>query len=530
MKQWPRPHWTVRPAALLGTALVLLLAGCGASPTAPAAGAATGPTTATAPSSGPVHGGTLTVAIGADPVNLDPALSAAYSTFEILNNVYNTLVRINAKLQPAPDLATSWTVSKNGLTWTFKLRSGVVFQDGHRFTSADVVYTYDRIMNPATKSGVAYLFAPVKSVAAPNPETVVISLKYPYAPLLSALASGGTAIVNRADVVSGRIATHPDGTGPFSFVRYVPGDHVTLVRNPHYWRQGQPYLNKIVFKIIPDQQVKLTDLQTGHVDWIDSVPPQDVQQLLSSKSIVVRMQASTSYSELGVNVRSKPLSNVLVRQAIAWGISRKAVAVAADYGLAQGVQTPIPPSSPYHYGPTPYHRDPAEAIKLLKEAGYPNGISTSIMATKTYGDTVRAAEVIQSELKKAHINVSITEPEWSTWLTKQGHGDFQMFLAGWIGQIDPDNYFYGQFYTGQVFNFEGYSNPTLDKLLTEGRQALQQSSRVAIYDQVQKILVNDLPYIYLFRTDSVNAWLPTVHGYKILPNSAIRFRETWLSK
>jgi len=485
---------------------------------------------ATAQDAQPKRGGTLTAAIGADPVNLDPAISSAYSTFEVLENVYNQLVGLDENLQVVPELAESWTVSADKKTYTFKLRQGVKFHNGRELVADDVVYSYERIRNPDTQSGWAYLFDPIDTIKAVDQYTVEISSKEVYAPLLTKLAGGGTAIVPKEDVDAGTLDQTPDGTGPFKFVEFVPADHLTLVRNESYWEEGLPYLDSIVFKPIPDETVRLTNLETANVDWVDSVPGKDLDRLKDSKDLVVQQVAGTSYTYLGMNLKRDPLSDKRVRQAISYALDREEIAAIAAYDLAQGSDNPIPEGNFWKADYSPYTQDVDKAKSLLEEAGLGDGFKTEIMPAKDYAETVRAAEAVQSQLGEIGIDVTLRPLEWSTWLDEEGKGNYDMYLCGWIGLVDPDDWFYAQHYTGQIFNFTGYSNPELDALLDKGRQEFDPEARKAIYDQVSQIVIDDLPYIYLYTTAPVNAWQPTVQGYSVRPDSTIVFKNTWLDK
>jgi len=478
----------------------------------------------------PKTGGTLTAAIGSDPVNLDPALSSAYSTFEILENVYNQLVGLDENLQVVPELAESWDISEDRLSYTFHLRQGVKFHNGREMVADDVVYSLERIRNPETKSGWAYILDPFDKIEAVDQYTVLISTKTVYAPILTKLASSGLAIVPKEEVEKGDFDKRAVGTGPFTFVEFVPADHTTLKRNDAYWEPGKPYLDEIIFKPIPDETVKKTNLQTGNVDWVDSVPPQDVKDMMSSSDFVVQTVNAPSYWYLGVNTTRKPLDDKRVRQAISYAVDREELAALALYDLGVPSQSPIPDGNFWKSEYAPYSRDVDKAKSLLAEAGVGDGFDTEFLVAQAYPASVKIAEGAQSELADVGINATIRSLEWSTWLDEEGAGNYDMYICGWIGLVDPDDFFYAQQKTGQIFNFTGYSNPELDKLLDQGRTEIDPDKRKAIYDQVQKILIDDLPYIYLMTQGSVNGWQNYVKGYIVRPDSSISFKDTWLDK
>lgn len=481
--------------------------------------------------SGITRGGVLKAAISADPEGFDPHLTSAYSSFEILENVYDTLVTVDENLNMAPSLAESWEVSDDNLTWTFHLREGVVFHNGRSLTADDVVYSYERIMNPDTGSGVAWRFGSVESVEAIDDMTVAIHLTEPSPNLLGRIGGyKGMAIVAQENVEDGGIATNPMGTGPFKFVEYVPGDHVTLEANADYWEEGKPYLDGVTFQIIPDETVLLTNLLTGEVDWADGLPPQRVTELATSGEIIVDKEAGGDYWYIGLNLEREPFDDPLVRQAIAYAIDRDQVAAAAKWDTATPNDGPIPQDSFWYYDYQPYDQDLDKARELLAEAGYPDGFDTEFMPTTFYEETVRTAQVLQAQLSAIGINAEIRTLEWGTWLEEEGAGNFDMYICGWIGNLDPDDYFYAQHYTDQGFNFTGYSNPEVDELLAAGRVETDEAARKEIYDQVQQMIIDDAPYIYLYNPATVNAWLPDVRGYFARGDSAIRFENTWLDR
>jgi|LZCG01.1.fsa_nt_gb peptide/nickel transport system substrate-binding protein len=477
------------------------------------------------------YGGTLTAAISADPVGFDPHKTSAYSSFEVLENVYDTLVSVGDDLRPIPALAKTWATSEDGLTWTFNLRENVTFHNGDPLTAQDVKYSLERIMDPDTGSGAAWRLAAVDSITAPDEYTVVIKLKYPYPGLLTKLGGyKGMAIVDKKTVDDGTINTHPVGTGPFMFVEYIPGDRVVLKKNPAYWQDGKPYLDKIVYRIIPDETVRVTSLLTGEVDWIDSVPPQRISELQDNPSIVVGQTSGTSYWYIGVNLKHSPLGDKRVRRAIAFTINREEVAAAAKWEAATPNDGPIPSSSFYYADIHPFLGNESldKAKELMKEAGYPDGFKADIMVTNFYPETVRSALALQSEIKALGIELEVRVLEWGTWLQEEGAGNFDLYVLGWIGNLDPDDYFYAQHHTGEVFNFTGYSNPEVDSLLDQGRQATDPEKRFEIYKQVQDLIINDAPYIYLYIPKVVQAWQPSVQGYVTRSDEAVRFVDTFI--
>ena len=476
-------------------------------------------------------GGTLIAAWAQDPVGLDPHITSAYSSFQILENVLDTLVTLDEEQNVVPSLAESWEVSDDGLVWTFHLRDGVAFSNGRALTADDVVYTYDRMLDPDTGSGNAYLLAGVVDVAAVDERTVTITLDEPNVALLGHLAvNKSVGIIARESVEDGTINTQPIGTGPFMITDFQPGTSVRLERNPHYWQDGMPYLDAIDIRIIPDESVRRTALVSGDVDWAISVPPQALDQLRAEEGIVVDETTAGAYWYIGVNLEREPLNDPRVRQALAFAVNRENIAVAASFGTAQPTNGPIPSSSAWAMDHEPYSYDPERARELLAEAGLADGFDMEIMPTTQYEESIRAAQVIQADLAAVGIRASIRTLEWAEWLQEEGDGNYDTYVCSWNGLVDPDDYFYAQHKTGEVFNFTGYSNATVDELLDEGRSTQGYDERYAIYQQINQTIVDEAPYVYLYNPLNINAYADHVQGYQARGDQAIRFAGTWLDR
>ena len=476
-------------------------------------------------------GGTLIAAWAQDPVGLDPHITSAYSSFQILENVLDTLVTLDEEQNVVPSLAESWEVSDDGLVWTFHLRDGVAFSNGRALTADDVVYTYDRMLDPDTGSGNAYLLAGVVDVAAVDERTVTITLDEPNVALLGHLAvNKSVGIIARESVEDGTINTQPIGTGPFMITDFQPGTSVRLERNPHYWQDGMPYLDAIDIRIIPDESVRRTALVSGDVDWAISVPPQALDQLRAEEGIVVDETTAGAYWYIGVNLEREPLNDPRVRQALAFAVNRENIAVAASFGTAQPTNGPIPSSSAWAMDHEPYSYDPERARELLAEAGLADGFDMEIMPTTQYEESIRAAQVIQADLAAVGIRATIRTLEWAEWLQEEGDGNYDTYVCSWNGLVDPDDYFYAQHKTGEVFNFTGYSNATVDELLDEGRSTQGYDERYAIYQQINQTIVDEAPYVYLYNPLNINAYADHVHGYQARGDQAIRFAGTWLDR
>jgi peptide/nickel transport system substrate-binding protein len=466
--------------------------------------------------------GQLVAAIAGEPDQLDPNMTSAYFSFEVLENVYDTLVEPDANLQMRPALAESWDVTPDQLTWTFHLRRGVTFHDGSPFTADDVVYTYRRIIDQKLSN--ADKLSAVTDVRASDPATVVMRLEHPTPNLLTNLGGfKGMAIVSRKSVESGQIATHPVGTGPFAFESQKSGDSITLKANPAYWG-GVPKVSGVIFRFIPEKSTALSALQAGEIDWTDSIPPQRVNQLKDDDdSIKLAVTPSNDYWYLALNEARKPWNDVRVRQAIAYGIDRDAIVAATSYGTAAKNQLAIPKGDFAYTDYGKYHYDIEQSKRLLHEANA-SPQNLDMLVTTEYPETVTAAQIIADNLAPLGIKVNIRTVDFATWLDEQNSGHFDILMMGWLGNIDPDDFYYAQHHTGGSSNAQKYSNPEVDQLLDAGRVETSQDTRADIYRRAATIIGDDCSYIYLYNPSVIQAWSKNMSGYEARRDKAIRFR------
>jgi peptide/nickel transport system substrate-binding protein len=478
-------------------------------------------------------GGVLIAAQGAEPDRFDPHLTSAFASFQVLENVYDTLVQPGADLQMEPALAESWTVSDDSLTWTFKIREGVTWHNGRAFVAEDVAYSYNRILDPDAGAANAWRFGSVESVTAVDDATVEIKLNRPTPNLLVSIGGfKGMAIIPQEIVDDGTIDTFPIGTGPFKFVSFSPGDGVELERNDAYWRadEGLPYLDGIKFVAIPDPTVKLTNLQTGEVHWVDSVPPEQIDSLESNPDVVLERAAGGDYHYFALNQNREPFDDVNVRRAIAMAIDREEITIAAQFGAATANQAAIPQGNFWYSDIAPFATsDATQAQQLLSDAGVED-LSIEFLVTSDFPETVTQAQVISAQLADIGVTVEIRDVDFTTWLADEADGNFDAFMLSWIGNIDPDDFYYAQHHSTGGFNFQGYANPDVDALLDAARVESDQNARKALYDEAAEMIINDASYIYLYNPDNISAWGPDVSGYSVRGDNAVRFEETQLSQ
>jgi peptide/nickel transport system substrate-binding protein len=471
--------------------------------------------------------GNLIAAISGEPDQLDPQKTSAYFSFEVLENVFDTLVQPDANLVPEPALAQSWDVSPDQLAWTFHLRPGVTWHDGTPFTANDVVYSYRRIIDEKLSN--VDKFSAVTDVSAAGPDTVVIRVDAPTPNLLTNLGGfKGMAIVQRRNVESGRIATHPVGTGPFSFVSQRSGDSITLKANPDYWG-GAPKVPGVTFQFISEATTALSALQAGEIDWTDSIPPQRVSQLKGDDSLHLAVTPSNDYWYLALNEAKPPWNDVKVRQAIAYAIDRDAIVEATSYGTSVANQLAIPEGNPWYTRYDRYRYDIDEAKRLLDESGA-KPARLDMLVTSEYPETVTAAQVIADNLAPLGITVDIRTVDMATWLDEQNNGNFDMLMMGWLGNIDPDDFYYAQHHTDGANNAQKFSNPEVDRLLDAGRVEVDRTRRADDYAKAATLIADQVSYLYLYNPSVIQGWSPALSGYEARRDGAIRFRSASLEK
>jgi len=484
--------------------------------------------------SAPKRGGTLRCVFETDPVGLDPALSSALSSVRIVELVYTGLMRYNDQLLPEPDLAQSYE-TPNNRTYVFHLRRGVLFHNGLEMTSADVKFTFERILNPKTGSPRAWYFSEIERIDTPDKYTVIVHLRKPFAPFLNALAQAFNGIECKAAVEKyGDLQKHMIGTGPFILDQYVPQTVLKLKRNPHYYEQGLPYLDGIQITFQPDETARTTALRSNSADFVLFVPTRDFNSLKGTPNLILTETQGTVWDYLGLNCRRKPFTDKRVRQAIAWAINRQDMVKVGYYGHAAPIASgPIPSWSWAHDSTAVYPQpDLAKAKTLLTQAGYAKGFSMTIDASPSYPEQIAEAQVAQALLKPLNINVKIRSLEWGQYIdTVTVKHDFDAADLGWGSFIDPDEYLYPEFHSNEFWNFYGYSNPTVDTLLEQARTATDQNTRRRLYIQAQRIIAEDAPYVFYTNENDLGGYFSYLKGFKIMRNQAnIYFRKSWLAR
>jgi peptide/nickel transport system substrate-binding protein len=481
-------------------------------------------------------GGNLKVGLAADLSTLDPLKSSSFYDRQVMLNIYDTLVRVDAHNNVQPDLATSWQYP-SPTELVFTLRTDVTFQDGTPFNADAVVFNINRILNTPSSPRLSEI-STVKDVVAVDSSHVRFDLKAPFAPLLLTLTDRAGMMLSPKAVQSlgDNLATTPTnaGSGPFMFKEWVKGDHLTIVRNPHYWQkdsngQALPYLSSVTYRPITNGTVEFTNLQTGNIDVADGVDPNLVAQAKADPNLVYKQEASLSFGGFMLNTKAPPFDNVNVRQAVAWGINRDEILNTVLKGVGVLAQGPLSPGSwAYDSNFAPFSYDVNKAKAALQQAGVSNVTFTLLIASGSPLNT-QEAQFIQSELQPIGITVNIKPEVFATLLDDTAAHNFQAALVGWSGRPDPDGNTYAWFHTGGGLNDMQYSNPQVDSLLDDARANNDQTKRAQDYIQAQQLIVNDAPYIFINHGVSVQATSKKVQNFLLLPTGIMEFASVYVS-
>jgi len=452
----------------------------------------------------PQPGGVIRVGITQEILNLDPHVATAFSSFQVLDLVYESLLRLNPQtLRLEPNLAESWTVSPDGLTYTFRLRRGATFHDGSQVDATDVKYTIDRILDPATKSPQASFLEPVREVTAVDPFTVRITLKRPYAPFLSILTGPGRGIVPvnfEEKVRDPRIQTL--GSGPYRLERFSTSA-VRLVRHDRYWRRDGggvrlPYADAVEFRVIPDPATLRAALRAGEVDLIVGfgVDVSAAQALSTVSGIRVQSAPDLAYSLVGIQNERAPLNDLRVRQALSLAVDRAAIARVVYSGRA-AVAGPIPPTLEEWQPPPParpphYTPNPARPPPLVPPAAQPR-VALRGMPPPPVPPAPPIAQVLREQVAPAGFAVEIEQVDFATFLARWRSSQFDLFVSLNGGSIDPDLHLYRHIHSTGSTNVFKFRDATVDALLDQGRSTLDVARRVRIHPETHVPIPQKVP-------------------------------------
>jgi len=483
----------------------------------------------------------VTVALGVAVPTLDPGIPAGTPAATVRRHIYEGLVSMTEDGKIVPELASEWTVSKDGLTWTFKLRPGVQFHDGTPFDAAAMKASLDRILDPKEALPNRRYLEAIDRIEAPGALTVRIVLKEPFGAFLQHLSyDQGFAVSPAALAKYGKdIAKNPVGTGPYRFDSQVPGQSITLTRFEQY-RGGRPALAKLVFTTVSEDATRVAQLESGQAQVIVNVPPRDAVRLGSRKDLTVLSKEGNRVAHIGINVTKKPFDDKRVRQALNFAVTKRGLVTGILSGYGAEAQSIVAPST-WGYRPVPIYRyDVARAKQLLAEAGYPKGFETTIRTPQgRYLLDRETVVAIQSMLTAVGINAKVEVVEWARYLTllrkPPAENDDELYFLGWESVTGEVGYvartvFASRQWPPTGWNTMFYKNPTVDSLIVEGDRTTVPDKRLKIYGELQQIVMDDAPWIPLFTYAQVVGTRRAVKGVAMLPFEAIDLKQAWVEK
>lgn len=461
----------------------------------------------------PVAGGRANVVVQPEPPSLMLGLVQNAPAQMVAGNIYEGLLRYDTDLQPMPSLAKSWTVSDDGLTYSFELEQGVKWHDGQPFSSADVVFTADVFLRDSHPRFRAIL-EHVESIEAPDEHTVVFRLKSPFGPFLNAFEVGSMPIVPKhvyegTDFQNNPANNTPIGTGPFTLAEWVKGSYIKLARNPDYWDEGKPYLDEVYYHVIPDAASRAVAFETGQVDILPggAIENFDVPRVTALDNVCVTESGWEFFgpqSWLWLNNREdSPLASKELRQAVMHAIDRQFIIDALWNGMGSIPNGPFAASTKFRDASIePYAHDPERARELVAASGYDGEVLDFV--PMPYGETwMRLAEVIRQNLSDVGINVNIVATDVAGWNQRLSEWDFDISPTYLFQYGDPALgvsrvYISSNIVKGSPWNnVAGYADPEVDQLFEHGAGTIDQDERMAAYTEVQRRLAEDVPVAWL---------------------------------
>jgi peptide/nickel transport system substrate-binding protein len=471
----------------------------------------------------------LRVGLAEDPDVLDPTLARTFVGRIVFAALCDKLLDVDEKLSIVPQLAQSWEWSADSKALTMKLRPGVTFHDGEKLDAAAVKFNLERhkTMQGSNRRGE---LAPLAGVDVVDPLTVRLNLSAPFSPLLAALADRAGMMVSpkAAQAAGANFGARPVCSGPFRFVERVAQDRIVFERYDGYWNRSAIHFDKITYTPIPDATVRLANLKSGQLDFIERVASSDIEKLQADKKLKVARITEIGYQGITINIGKSDLAqkNPLgrdprVREAFELALDRQGLAqVVMDNEATVGNQW-VAPSNPYYAKNMPVpKRDVAKARALLKEAGVPNPSFT--LVTTTSSDAQRLALVVQAMTRDAGFDVKIQATEFATSLNMADKGDFEAYVLAWSGRADPDGNVFSFHGCKQPLNYAGYCDAQTDALLNQSRTLRESAERRKVYEQIAARVLKERPVVYLYHRNWLWAYHARLGGVREIPDGLLR--------
>jgi peptide/nickel transport system substrate-binding protein len=477
---------------------------------------------------------TLRIGLAEDPDMLDPTLARTFVGRIVFAGLCDKLFDITPDLKIVPQLATGYSWADDKKSVTLKLRDGVVFHDGEKFDAEAVKFNIERhlTMPGSVRKGE---IAPVSGVEVVDPLTVKLTLSSTFAPLLAQLTDRAGMMVSpkAAKEAGDKFATKPVCAGPFKFAERVAQDRIVLEKFDKYWNKDHFHFDKVVYQPIPDAAVRLANLQSGGLEFVERVAPTDYTKLKQGAQLKTSEITELGYQGITVNVGNGPkgegplAKQPKLREALDLAIDRAALNQVVFEGLYEPGNQWVPPSNPFYVKNLPVRqRDIAKAKQLMKEAGLSNVTLDFMVPNDTQQQQV--AQVLQAMVAEAGINLNIRATEFASSLNFAEKGEFELYLLAWSGRTDPDGNLYNFHVCKQALNYAGYCNEEVDREIKAGRQVEAVPERMKHYEKVAADIVRDHPIIYVYHRKWLYAHTPKLTGYTPFPDGLVRLTDLQL--
>ncbi len=512
------------------TALVIAGAGCGGSDSG--GGSGNGSSGA---SGKPQYGGSVVIDRVADSQSMDKTTVFDNESIWVFEQIMEPLYTVSKDGKDVePWLATSYTLSPDKKTYTFKLRPGVKFSNGQPMTSADVKFSIDAAR--VEDQGWGFLDIAIKDIEAPDPETVVIHTKYPWSPFLADIALFANGIIPKdyGGETKKEFYTHPVGTGPFMWDHWDKGSELVLKKNPNYWQKGKPYLDSVTWRTVGDDNTRELQLEGGQAQ-VDEFPPfQTVTKLQNQPGVKMTLFPSTRTDYMMMNERYAPLADVHVRRAISLAIDRDAIVKSVLFTHGIPANSFMPPQVPYYDANSPglqYNMD--QAKQEMAQSKYPNGFNVDMLLGKGSADEHSYGQIIQQSLAQLGIKVGFTQVDPSIEFQNEQEFKYQLGFSYWTMDIaDPDELvtFAVDPGSGAKSFYTDYSNADVIKWTHQAEHEFDTTKRQDLYSKIQAQAANDAFMAFLFYSPYRYAYTDKLNGFYVYPTGNYHMEDVWLSK
>lgn len=477
------------------------------------------------------------IAVGSNFTTLDPYDANDTLSQAVAKSFYQGLFGFDKEMKLVNVLAESYDASKDGLTYTIKLRSGVKFQDGTDFNAEAVKVNLDRASNPDNHLKRYNLFKSVATTEVVDPTTVKITLKQPFSAFINTLASPAAAMISPTALkkYGKEIGFHPVGTGPYELETWNQTDFVKVKKFAGYWKPGYPKLDSITWRPVVDNNTRAAMLQTGEANFAFPIPYEQAKLLEKNGKLDLVTSPSIMQRYISFNVTQKPFDNPKVREAINYAINRQALVKVAFAGYATPATGIVPPSIQYSQNYPALEYNPAKARELLKEAGYPNGFSTTLWSSHNHSTAQKVLQFTQQQLAQVGIKVQVTAMDAGQRAAQvedkgQKESGVKMFYTGWSASTGEANWaltplFATQSWPPTIFNTAFYSNPQVDKDLADALNTTDSEKKASLYKDAQDRIWNDRPWVPLVVEKLVSANTKNLTGFYVMPDTSFSFDE-----